>query len=123
MQIKSIQYDETKKRAHNSHIVRAKENLQLSLCGPCQRQALIRHQQMDERSCADPRIFVRGEGVPGQTDRKSSDVILALKLYCRGVQWLFKRKISLNNKFPRFQEVQYFPAEVHFIPGGERCSI
>ena len=33
------QYDATKKRAHDSQIVRAKENLKLSYGGPNQRQA------------------------------------------------------------------------------------
>ena len=37
--IKLTHYDETKKRAHYSHIVRAKENLKLSYGGPSQRQA------------------------------------------------------------------------------------
>ena len=32
-------YDDTKKRAHDSQIVRAKENLKLSYDGPGQRQA------------------------------------------------------------------------------------
>ena len=39
-------YDETKKRAHNSQKVRAKENLKLSHGGPSQRQA----------SCTNPWI-------------------------------------------------------------------
>ena len=38
-QIKSTHYDESKKRAHDSHIVRAKENIKLSYSGPSQRQA------------------------------------------------------------------------------------
>ena len=37
--IKSTHFDETKKRAHDSEIVRAKENLKLSYGGPGQGQA------------------------------------------------------------------------------------
>ena len=37
--IKSTHYDETKKRTHDTQIVRAKENLTLSHGGPSQRQA------------------------------------------------------------------------------------
>ena len=35
-----MHYDETKKKAHNSQIVRAKENFRLSHSGPSQRQAI-----------------------------------------------------------------------------------
>ena len=38
-QIKLTHYDDTKKRANDSQIVRAKENLKLSYGGPSQRQA------------------------------------------------------------------------------------
>ena len=37
--IKFTHYDETKKRAHDSQIVRTEENLKLSYCGPSQRHA------------------------------------------------------------------------------------
>ena len=37
--IKLTHYDETKKRAHDSQMVRAKENLKLSHGGPSYRQA------------------------------------------------------------------------------------
>ena len=37
--IKLTHYDETEKRAHDSQIVRAKENLKYSHSGPCYRQA------------------------------------------------------------------------------------
>ena len=37
--IKLTHYDETKKRSHDSQIVRAEVNLKLSYCGPSQRQA------------------------------------------------------------------------------------
>ena len=37
--IKSTHYDDTKKRARDSQIVEAKENLKLSYGGPGQRQA------------------------------------------------------------------------------------
>ena len=40
------QYDDTKKRAHDSQIVRAKENLKLSYVGPSQRQAPGTNQQI-----------------------------------------------------------------------------
>ena len=36
--INLTQYDESKKKAHNSQIVRAKGNLKLSHCGPSHRQ-------------------------------------------------------------------------------------
>ena len=36
---KLTHYDKTKERAHDSHIVRAKENLKLSSGGPSQKQA------------------------------------------------------------------------------------
>ena len=39
-QIKLTHYDDTKKIAHDSQIVRAKKNLKLSYSGPSQRQAL-----------------------------------------------------------------------------------
>ena len=39
-QIKLTHCDDTKKMAHDSHIVRAKEDLKLSYGGPSQRQAL-----------------------------------------------------------------------------------
>ena len=38
-EIKLTQYDDTKKRAHDTQIVRAKENLKLSYGGPSQRKA------------------------------------------------------------------------------------
>ena len=38
-QIKLTHYDDTKKLAHDTQIVRAKENLKLSYGGPSQRQA------------------------------------------------------------------------------------
>ena len=37
--IKSTRYDGTKRRAHDTQVVRAKENLKLSYGGPSQRQA------------------------------------------------------------------------------------
>ena len=39
-------YDDTKKRAHYSQIVRAKENIKLSYGGPSQRQASGTNQQI-----------------------------------------------------------------------------
>ena len=44
-QIKLTHYDKTKKWAYDSHIVRAKENLKLSLGGPSQGQASGTNQQ------------------------------------------------------------------------------
>ena len=44
--IKLIHYDETKKRAHDSQIVRAKEELKLSHSTPSQRQASGTNQQI-----------------------------------------------------------------------------
>ena len=45
--IKSLtHYDDSKKRAHDSQIVRAKENLKLSYGGPSQRHALGNNQRI-----------------------------------------------------------------------------
>ena len=38
-QIKLTHYDDTENRAHDSQIVRAKENLKFSYCRPSKRQA------------------------------------------------------------------------------------
>ena len=43
-QIKFTHHDETKKRAHDSQIVRAKGNLKLSYSGPSQQQASVTNQ-------------------------------------------------------------------------------
>ena len=43
---KKTQNDETKKRAHDSQIVRSKENLKLIYGGPSQRQASGTNQQI-----------------------------------------------------------------------------
>ena len=45
--IKFTNYDETKKRAHDWQIIRAKENFKLSHGGPSQRQALGTNQRMN----------------------------------------------------------------------------
>ena len=45
-QVKLTHYDDLKKRAHDSKIVRAKENLQLSYVRPSQRQASDTNQRI-----------------------------------------------------------------------------
>ena len=45
-QIKLSHYDDTKESAHDSQIVRPKENLKLSYNGPSQRQASGTHQRV-----------------------------------------------------------------------------
>ena len=44
--LKLPHYDDTKKRAHDSQIVRAKEKLKLSYGGPSQRQASCTNQRI-----------------------------------------------------------------------------
>ena len=46
-------YDETKKMAHDSQIVRAKENLKLSHGGPSQRQASGTNQRIKDTVVQD----------------------------------------------------------------------
>ena len=56
-------------------------------------------------TCADPGIFVRGGGGPGQTDKKSSDNVFfflfffVLSLFFRSQMFNFKE----NYHFSRFQ--------------------
>ena len=47
-QIKLTHYDDTKKMAHDSQIVRSKEKLKLSYCGPSQPQASGTNQQIND---------------------------------------------------------------------------
>ena len=57
-----MHYDETEKRAHDSQIVRAKENLKLSHGGPSYSQAPgsgTRHQPTDLSFTSEPSISLR----------------------------------------------------------------
>ena len=53
-QIKLTHYDDTKKKTHDSQIVRAKENLKLSYGGPSQRQA-SGNANITQNNCRIPR--------------------------------------------------------------------
>ena len=73
-------------------------------------------------TCADPGIFVRGWGGPGQSDKKSSDNVFFFFFFFFFVLSLFFRSQMVNFKenyhFSRFQGVQLFPGGGG---GGSNC--
>ena len=74
-------------------------------------------------ACADPRIFVRGVGGPGQSDKKSSDVFFFFFFFFVSPQLILQKsngQFQRNQSFLRFQRGSniFQGGGVQLFPGG-----